>query len=32
MWRIAREQLDDRFGQMTIGELIDRYGSERRPS
>jgi flotillin len=32
MWRIAREQLDDQFGQMTIGELIDRYGSERRPS
>ncbi len=32
MWRIAREQLDDRFAQMTIGELIDRYGSERRPS
>ena len=32
MWRIAREQLDDQFGQTTIGELIDRYGSERRPS
>jgi flotillin len=32
MWRIAREQLDDRFGQMTIGELIDRYGSDRRSS
>ena len=32
MWRIAREQLDDQFGQMTIGELIDRYGSERRSS
>ncbi len=32
MWRIAREQLDDRFGQMTIGELIDQYGSDRRPS
>ncbi|HET9758039.1 MAG TPA: SPFH domain-containing protein [Candidatus Limnocylindrales bacterium] len=32
MWRIAREQLDDQFRQMTIGELIDRYGSERRPS
>jgi flotillin len=32
MWRIAREQLDEQIGQMTIGELIDRYGSERRPS
>jgi flotillin len=32
MWRIAQEQLDDRYGQMTIGELIDRYGPERRPS
>ena len=27
MWRIAREQLDERYGQMTIGELIERYGS-----
>ena len=26
MWRIAREQLDERFGQLTIGELIERYG------
>jgi flotillin len=25
MWRIARDQLDDRYGQVTIGELIDRY-------
>jgi len=25
MWRIAREQLDERHGQLTIGELIDRY-------
>ena len=25
MWRIAREQLDERYGQLTIGELIDRY-------
>jgi flotillin len=32
MWRIAQEQLDDRYGQLTIGELIDRYGPERRPS
>jgi hypothetical protein len=32
MWRIAQEQLDDRYGQMTIGELIDRYGPEQRPS
>jgi hypothetical protein len=32
MWRIAREQLDERYGQLTIGELIDRYGSGRGPS
>ncbi len=31
MWRIAREQLGERYGQLTIGELIDRYGG-RRPS
>jgi flotillin len=32
MWRIAREQLDERFGQLTIGELIERYGSGPGPS
>ncbi len=32
MWRIAREQLDERFGQLTIGELIDRYAGGRGPS
>jgi hypothetical protein len=32
MWRIAQEQLDERYGQLTIGELLDRYGPERRPS
>jgi hypothetical protein len=32
MWRIAREQLDERYGELTIGELIDRYGSTGRPS
>lgn len=32
MWRVAREQLGERYGQMTIGELIDRYGSQRGPS
>jgi hypothetical protein len=26
MWRISRDQLDQRYGQLTIGELIDRYG------
>ena len=26
MWQISREQLDQRYGQLTIGELIDRYG------
>jgi flotillin len=25
MWRIARDDLDERFGQMTIGEILDRY-------
>jgi hypothetical protein len=29
MWRIAREQLDERWGQLTIGEMIDRYGGGR---
>jgi flotillin len=28
MWRIARGQLDERFGGFTIGELIDRYGGD----
>jgi hypothetical protein len=32
MWRVAREQLGERYGQMTIGELIDRYGSSRGPT
>jgi flotillin len=32
MWRIAREQLDERYGQLTIGELMDRYGSGRGPA
>jgi hypothetical protein len=26
MWRIARDELDERYGQMTIGEILDRYG------
>jgi hypothetical protein len=25
MWRIARDELRDRYGEMTIGEVIDRY-------
>ena len=25
MWRIARDRLDERYGQLTIGEIIDRY-------
>ncbi len=32
MWRISREQLDQRYGQLTIGELIDRFGGGSRPS
>ena len=27
MWRVAREELDERFSEVTIGELIDRYGN-----
>jgi len=26
MWRIARDELGDRYGEMTIGEILDRYG------
>jgi hypothetical protein len=26
MWRIARGQLADRYGEMTIGEIVDRFG------
>jgi hypothetical protein len=25
MWRVAREQLEGEYGQLTIGEIIDRY-------
>lgn len=25
MWRIARDQLDQRYGDLTIGQVIDRY-------
>ena len=32
MWRIAREQLDERYGAMTIGELMERYADWRGPS
>jgi hypothetical protein len=32
MWRMARQHLDERYGQMTIGELIERYGPEGRTS
>ncbi len=31
MWRVARERLDERYGQMTIGELMERYGPDRPP-
>jgi hypothetical protein len=27
LWRIAREQLDDRYSNLTIGEVLDRFGS-----
>jgi hypothetical protein len=26
MWRIARDQLGERYGEMTIGEVLDQYG------
>ncbi len=26
MWRIARDQLGDRYGEMTIDEVLDQYG------
>ncbi len=32
MWRISREQLDQRYGQLTIGELIERFGGGQQPS
>jgi flotillin len=32
MWRIARGQLDERYGGLTIGELIDRYGGDASPA
>jgi flotillin len=32
MWRIAQEHLDAQYGQLTIGELLEMYGPERRPS
>jgi hypothetical protein len=32
MWRISRDQLDQNFGQLTIGELLDRYGGGQQPS
>ncbi len=32
MWRVAREELGATYGQMTIGEVIDRYGSGSSPN
>jgi flotillin len=32
LWRLARAQVGEQVGGMTIGELIDRYGSGARPS
>ena len=28
MWRLVREPLQATYGQMTIGELLDRYGKQ----
>jgi hypothetical protein len=32
MWRIARGQLADRYGEMTIDDLVDRFGRGSGPS
>jgi hypothetical protein len=32
MWRIARGELADRYGDMTIGEIVDRFGRGSGPS
>ena len=32
MWRIARGELADRYGEMTIGEIVDRFGRGAGPS
>jgi hypothetical protein len=32
MWRIARGELADRYGEMTIGEIVDRFGRGGGPS
>jgi flotillin len=32
IWRVARERLDERYGQLTIGELLDRYRGPGRAS
>ena len=32
MWRIARADLADRYGEMTIGEIVDRFGRGAGPS
>jgi flotillin len=29
LWRLAQGQVDERVGQLTIGELLDRYASDR---
>jgi hypothetical protein len=29
MWRIARENLDAQYGQLTIGELLEMYNDRR---
>jgi hypothetical protein len=26
MWRIAKDELGERYGQLTIGEVLERYG------
>jgi len=32
MWRLARRELADRYGELTIGEIVDRFGGGSSPS
>ena len=32
MWRLARHELADRYGELTIGEIVDRFGGGSSPS
>lgn len=32
LWRFAKQELGDRYGEVTIGEVLDRYGDAPPPS